>query len=420
MAEQPHASTAARPSSQPETNGNGAVNGQKSLSERVRSLRLQGGGSAKPRSAWLPWGLTGIAFAMAILFAWRAYRLSPSDVAAASDSSSAASTDSKPVDAAPAATASETTAGDVVLDAKGYVIAAHQIQLSPQVGGEIIWLDPNFKEGAVYRKGDRLAEVDPVIYKAQLKDAEAKLRVAQVNLQQVETGSTLKEITAAKAQLRNMAARLEFSRIDERNKRAARDATSRDDMDKAVVQSQMDQAAHAAQKETLDKLETSLQEQRSVCRAQLISAQAAVEQAAKQLRNCTIVAPTTGIILSKKAELGGYVNPFAFGAAGYLCEMADLRDLEVELDIQERDISRVHQGQHCRIMPEAGQNDNDFLKSHPQGYGGIVSRRLPMANRSKGAITVRVKVEIPEHERSGEYLLPDMGVLVSFLKQGSK
>lgn len=420
MAEQPHASTAARPSSQPETNGNGAVNGQKSLSERVRSLRLQGGGSAKPRSAWLPWGLTGIAFAMMILFAWRAYRLSPTEVAAASEGSSAASSDSKPVEAPPAAAASESTVGDVVLDAKGYVIAAHQIQLSPQVGGEIIWLDPNFKEGAVYHKGDRLAEVDPVIYKAQLKDAEAKLRVAEVNLQQVQNGSTLKEIAAAKAQLRNMAARLEFAHIDERNKRAARDATSRDDMDKAVVQSQMDQAAHAAQKETLDKLETSLQEQRSVCRAQLISAQAAVEQAAKQLRNCTIVAPTTGIILSKKAELGGYVNPFAFGAAGYLCEMADLRDLEVELDIQERDISRVHTGQRCRIMPEAGQNDNEFLKSHPQGYGGVVSRRLPMANRSKGAVTVRVKVEIPDSERSGEYLLPDMGVLVSFLKQGSK
>jgi hypothetical protein len=39
-----------------------------------------------------------------------------------------------------------------------------------------------------------------------------------------------------------------------------------------------------------------------------------------------------------------------------------------------------------------------------------------VANRSKGAITVRVKVEIPEMEKSGEYLLPDMGVLVSFLK----
>jgi hypothetical protein len=31
-------------------------------------------------------------------------------------------------------------------------------------------------------------------------------------------------------------------------------------------------------------------------------------------------------------------------------------------------------------------------------------------------VTVRVKVEIPDAEPSGEYLLPDMGVMVSFLK----
>ena len=178
----------------------------------------------------------------------------------------------------------------------------------------------------------------------------------------------------------------------------------------------VDQAVLDAQKEAVDKLEVLLEEQRLLSRAQVLKAQADVEEAAKNLKNCTILAPTTGIILSKKAELGGYVNPLAFGAAGYLCEMADLRDLEIELDIQERDISRVRPSQRCRIMPEAGQRDEEFLKTHPQGYVGVVSRRMPVANRSKGAVTVRVKVEIPEREQSGEYLLPDMGVLVSFLK----
>ena len=304
----------------------------------------------------------------------------------------------------------------MVLDSKGYVIAAHQIQLSPQVGGEIIWLDPNFKEGAVYKKGDKLAEVDPVIYAAQLDGARAALQVAQTNAQQVDTGSTLDQIEAVKAQLQNLAAHLELSKIDARYFHAAGIAITQHDKDKADTQVRADQAAYDAQKETLAQLETSLQEQRQVTKAQVLSAQANVTQAAKQLKNCTIVAPTTGIILSKKAELGGYVNPLAFGAAGYLCEMADLKDLEVELDIQERDIARVKPGQRCRIMPEAAQNDAEFAKTHPQGYSGVVSRRLPVANRAKGAITVRVKVDIPEAEPSGQYLLPDMGVLVSFLK----
>ena len=80
----------------------------------------------------------------------------------------------------------ETTSGKVVLDGKGYVIAAHQIQLSPQVGGEIIWLNPTFKEGAFYKKGERLAEIDPVIYQAQVKSARAALQIAEVNLRQAD------------------------------------------------------------------------------------------------------------------------------------------------------------------------------------------------------------------------------------------
>jgi multidrug resistance efflux pump len=307
----------------------------------------------------------------------------------------------------------------VVLDAKGYVVAAHQIQLSPQVGGEIIWLDPSFKEGAVYRKGDKLAEVDPVIYSALLKSAQAALRVAQTNLQQVQTGSTLNEIEAARAQVLNLSAKLELAQLDRRYNLASGIGVSRSELEKSMVQVKVDQAALEAQKQILARLEASLEEQRLVCQAQVQKAQADVEQAAKQLKNCTIVAPTTGIVLSKKAELGGYVNPMAFGAAGYLCEMADLRDLEVELDIQERDISRIKPGQRCRIVPESGQHDDAFLKTHANGYSGVVSRRMPVANRSKGAITVRVKVEIPPDEKSGEYLLPDMGVLVSFLKDAS-
>ena len=403
-------------------------NARASLSDRVRSLRLvkPSGSAAKPRSAWLPWGLTAIALAAAAAFGWRAYRLAPAGSGQSAEQSAEQSADADSSKASksggglssPASgTATPAAAtGDVVLDSKGYLIAAHQIQLSPQVGGEIIWLDPNFKEGAVYKKGDRLAEIDPVLFAAQLDSANAAERVAETNLTQVETGSTLQDIEAAKDLLQNLAAKLELSKIDERYFLAAGFAVTQHDKDRAAAQVKVDQSAYEGQKATVLKLETSLIEQRLVAKAQVLSAKAAVQQAEKQLKNCTILAPTTGIILSKKAELGGYVNPLAFGAAGYLCEMADLKDLEVELDIQERDISRVATGQRCRIMPEAGQHDDAFLKTHPHGYDGVVSRRMPVANRAKGAVTVRVKVEIPEQEPSGEYLLPDMGVLVSFLK----
>jgi HlyD family secretion protein len=95
--------------------------------------------------------------------------------------------------------------------------------------------------------------------------------------------------------------------------------------------------------------------------------------------------------------------------------MADLSDLEVDLTIQERDIANIVVGQKCTVVPEAFQNNKAFRARHPTGYDGEVSRLMPIADRAKGAIPVRVKVVVPREEE-GVYLKPDMGVIVSFKK----
>jgi len=147
-----------------------------------------------------------------------------------------------------------------------------------------------------------------------------------------------------------------------------------------------------------------------------------LDKAAWRLKNTTIVAPVSGTILTKKAELGNVVNPSAFssGISASLCEMANLRQLEIDLSIQERDIAVVKTGQPCLVMPEAYQNDKDFLARHPKGYEGKVSRLMPTADRAKGAVPVRVLIlEIPESEE-GQFLRPDMGALVSFMRPDAK
>ncbi len=46
-----------------------------------------------------------------------------------------------------------------------------------------------------------------------------------------------------------------------------------------------------------------------------------------------------------------------------------------------------------------------------------MSRLMPIADRSKGAIPVRVKLKIPDEEE-GVYLKPEMGAVVSFFGKG--
>ena len=142
-------------------------------------------------------------------------------------------------------------------------------------------------------------------------------------------------------------------------------------------------------------------------RAQFDQAEAELAKAEWRLDNCIIRAPISGTILKKNAEEGSLVNPIAMQGFFSLCEMADLSDLEVELTIQERDISKVFKDQKCQVRAEAFPD---------RVYEGYVSRLMPTADRAKGAIPVRVKVKVPAEEE-GVYLKPEMEAMVSFLKE---
>ncbi|MGL4461540.1 MAG: HlyD family secretion protein, partial [Planctomycetia bacterium] len=172
------------------------------------------------------------------------------------------------------------------------------------------------------------------------------------------------------------------------------------------------ESQYVAMEKRRDKLNQQLQllilgprkERIDLARAEVQQAEAELSRLRWRLGNCTIRAPVTGTILKKNAEEGNIVNPVAFNGSFSLCEMADLSDLEVDLSIQERDVSRVFQGQRCQVRAVAYPD---------RVYDGVVDRLMPIANRAKGAVPVRVKVRVPADEE-GQYLKPEMGALVSF------
>jgi multidrug resistance efflux pump len=148
------------------------------------------------------------------------------------------------------------------------------------------------------------------------------------------------------------------------------------------------------------------QERIAAARGDLALAKAELAKSKWKLDNCTIKAPISGTILIKRAEEGNIVNPIVMNGSYSLCEMADLSDLEVELKIQERDVSKIYKGQTCRIRAEAWPD---------RVYEGYVSRLMPIADRGQGAVPVRVKIKVPPDEE-GVYLKPEMGAVVTFLK----
>src|SRR5207253_2899473 len=137
----------------------------------------------------------------------------------------------------------------------------------------------------------------------------------------------------------------------------------------------------------------------AVTQAQLKVAQARVAIAQQRLDDTVIRAPGDGTILVKRAEVGTFLDPKGFQVPASLCDLADLRILEVEVWVQERDLAKVAIGQPCAIRLEAFPDST---------YRGRVVRLLPVADRAKASVGIRVRVEVPEGD---ERLRPELGAI---------
>jgi multidrug resistance efflux pump len=391
------------------------------LRDRVRSLRLDGrnaGGKPAPRTRWLPWIFCIVLLFTSATFAYRAYRVGtlPGQSAAGPRDEPAVTPGTTP--AAPAVSAS---AGEVVLQAKGYIIPISLVQVSPKVGGQLVKIAEGFEEGAVFTRDQVLAWIEDKDYRAEFDQANFAYDAARKRWEELKK-TMPEEIKQAEAELEETRQNATQLRLDvDRNRRLV--------MGAALPQREQEltQYAYEATRARIKRLESGLRMLREgraqfridTAEAEMNQARAMKEKAALRLEWTRIKAPITGTILTKKAEEGNIVNPSAFssGISASLCEMADLTKLEVDLSIQERDVAAVKTGQRCAVMPEAYQNDKEFLAKHPQGYEGVVSRIMPTADRAKGAVPVRVRILGITPDEAGKYLRPEMSALVSFKKK---
>jgi HlyD family secretion protein len=395
-------------------------NGSGSLSDRVRSLRLSektqsGGGS---RGSAVPWTLCALLVLMTAAFAYRAYMVTPTVVesAPAADAPGTTATTGTPTSSA--------SSGELALEVKGYVTPIHQIQVSPKISGQLVWLHERFEEGAIFKEGQVLARIEKVEYQSDYDHAKAVLAAAEQRWKELDTGNRPQEIAQAKADLEEQKANLEQLRLDlKRNVQlATTSSTAARDFELAKFGfDAMDRRVARMQSAYDLMVEGAREERKLAAKADVEQAKADLAKAEWRLKNTEIVAPVTGTILTKKAELGNLVNPSAFsnGLSASLCDMADLGQLEVEVKVSERDRPSVFKGQQCRVMPDAFVRDDEFKQTHPRGFEGVVSRIMPSADRANSAIPVRVLITIPKGEE-GVYLSPDMNATVSFLKKKAK
>jgi HlyD family secretion protein len=146
------------------------------------------------------------------------------------------------------------------------------------------------------------------------------------------------------------------------------------------------------------------QEEIDSLRGQVEQAKGALAYAETNLANTVIRSPVTGTILEREVEKGEFVtnsNVGDRGAKGYVVSLADLNDLEVELDISQNDFAKLRSGQHGTITTDAFPD---------RKYDGFIKEISPEANRQKATVQIKVKVARPD-----AYLRPEMNASVAFV-----
>ncbi|WP_424493119.1 efflux RND transporter periplasmic adaptor subunit [Salinimicrobium sp. GXAS 041] len=243
------------------------------------------------------------------------------------------------------------------VSATGKIQPEVEVMLSSEVSGEIIELP--VKEGQQVQKGDLLVRVNPDIY-------ESNLARSQAGLQNVRAG-----LSQAEASLREAK-----SNYERNHQLFEKGIISKAEWDRIVSAYEVAQA----------------NQQSAYYNVQ--SAAASVNEARENLGRTNIYAPMTGTISSLSAELGERVVGTQQMAGTEILRVADLSEMEVEVDVNENDIVKVSIGDSTIVEVDA------YLGQEFKGLVTEISNSANSALTADQVTNFKVKVRILEESYS--------------------
>ena len=304
--------------------------------------------------------------------------------------------------------ASSTTSGDIagttILNATGYIVAAHKIELASKVSGRVAWIGVD--KGDRVKQGQPLVKLEDEEFRARLIEAQGQLNSFKAKLAALENGSRPEETARSQADLEQVRADLENARVTLERTRTLveRGILARQSLDDAQARFNSQNARYASFERSYALVRTGPRvEDIQAMRAQVTQAEGSLALAQSELENTVIRSPISGVILERNVERGEFVTTgFATdrGAKGYVVSLADLDDLQAELDINQNDFAKIGANQPATVTTDAYPD---------RKYKGVIAEVSPEANRQKATVQVKVKIESPD-----DYLRPEMNASVAF------
>jgi HlyD family secretion protein len=226
--------------------------------------------------------------------------------------------------------------GDLNLSvsANGVVQPINKVEIRSKAGGQILQL--NFEEGSYVRKGDLLVALDTTQTKNDYDQAKADLATALQALTQAENNAH----------------------------------RSKELYDKRLISDQ-----------ELDQSKLDLVRAQS----QLVRTRAALSTAEDRLRDTRVLAPITGVILSRNVDLGQIISSAVSNVGGgtVLATVAGMEEVYVITNVDEVDIGKVGVGQRAKIVADAFPDDSFY---------GEVIRIAPLGKTQQNVTTFNVVI----------------------------
>jgi HlyD family secretion protein len=297
--------------------------------------------------------------------------------------------------------------GDIsqVVQATGTINPVTTVPVGSVVSGNIVKINADFNSKV--RKGDIIAQIDPVPFENQLSQAEADYQNSQANVKSLEA-----QIETSRANVLNMKANIAKAQaaLNDAETQLRRTKELADQGIVAVQQKDTAQAtydgalaalhsAEAQETQSEAQLKTTIA-QRDQSKAQVLMKQASVASARLQLNYCTIRAPIDGTVISRNVDVGQSVaaslqapNLFSIGQ--------DLTHMLVYTNTDEADVGRIQVGAQASFRVDTFPRETF--------YGRVMQVRMNAAT-IQNVVTYNTTIEF---DNPDVRLFPGMTAYVS-------
>ena len=230
------------------------------------------------------------------------------------------------------------------VEASGKVFPKTEVNISSDVSGEIVELYAN--EGDSVTTGQVLAKVDPEAFNSQVERAAAGVNSAKASLANAKA-----QIETFNAQKEQIEAQLANARdIHKRNDKLYKDGVvSEQDFETSLSNMRSLEANLRAAEANI----RSAQESAKAAGFQVNSAQATLKEINTNLKRTTIYATMNGIVSKLNVEKGERVVGTSMMAGTEILRIADLSEMEVQVEVTENDLPRISLGQLVDIEIDA-------------------------------------------------------------------